>query len=118
MAAVDPYSPCPCGSGQKFKWCCHKVEAHADRAQKLYESGQVDAAMEALDDGLRKEPDNPWLLSRKALFQIRPASPRWPRSRSARPPSSRAHIGGLVLMTRLALETEGPSAGPRSSSRY
>lgn len=22
IAKVDPYSPCPCGSGKKFKWCC------------------------------------------------------------------------------------------------
>ena len=31
MAGVEPYAPCPCGSGQKFKWCCHKVESFADR---------------------------------------------------------------------------------------
>jgi len=21
--AIDPYAPCPCGSGKKYKWCCH-----------------------------------------------------------------------------------------------
>lgn len=21
---IDPYSPCGCGSGKKFKWCCKK----------------------------------------------------------------------------------------------
>ena len=75
MAAVDPYSPCPCGSGQKFKWCCQKVEAHAERAQRLFENGQVEAALLVLDDGLRKEPGNAWLLTRKALFQLRQHQP-------------------------------------------
>lgn len=112
MAAVDPYSPCPCGSGQKFKWCCHKVEAHADRAQKLFESGQADAAIEALDVGLRKEPGNPWLLSRKALFQIRLGQPEEAKGTLRLVLQKQPkHIGALVLMTRLALETEGPAAG-------
>ncbi len=112
MAAVDPYSPCPCGSGQKFKWCCHKVEAHADRAQKLFESGQVDAAVEALDVGLRKEAGNPWLLSRKALFQIRLGRPEEAKATLRLVLQKQPkHIGALVLMTRLALETEGPATG-------
>ena len=42
MALVDPYSPCPCGSGQKYKWCCQKVEAYAERAQRLVENGQYE----------------------------------------------------------------------------
>ncbi len=85
MAGVEPYSPCPCGSGQKFKWCCHKVESFADKAQRLFEGGQTDAAIKVLDEGLRKEPGNPWLLTRKAIMQIRRTSnPSPPRRRSAR----------------------------------
>src|SRR5690348_400992 len=71
MAAVDPYAPCPCGSGEKFKWCCQKVESFADKAERLIENGQFDAALATLDEGLRKVPDNPWLLTRKALLFIR-----------------------------------------------
>ncbi len=52
MAAVDPYAPCPCGSGQKFKWCCQKVEPYAERSQRLFSNGQIDAAIEALDGAL------------------------------------------------------------------
>jgi tetratricopeptide (TPR) repeat protein len=69
MAAVDPYAPCPCGSGEKFKWCCHKIEPIAVRAERLYEGHQIDAAIAALDEGLRKAPDNPWLLIRKAMYE-------------------------------------------------
>ena len=32
MAVADPYAACPCGSGQKFKWCCQKIEPFAERA--------------------------------------------------------------------------------------
>jgi uncharacterized protein YecA (UPF0149 family) len=28
VRAIDPYAPCPCGSGKKYKWCCR------DKAQK------------------------------------------------------------------------------------
>ncbi|MFO0958668.1 MAG: SEC-C metal-binding domain-containing protein [Isosphaeraceae bacterium] len=59
MAAVEPYSPCPCGSGEKFKWCCQKIESYADKAQRLYEGGQIDAALKALDEGLRKRRPTP-----------------------------------------------------------
>src|SRR4051794_28739358 len=112
MASVDPYSPCPCGSGQKFKWCCQKVEGVADRAQRLFENGQIDAAIEALDDGLRKAPSNAWLLTRKAISlpnqeRIGPAKETTRQALEAQP----KHAGALMLMTRLALETEGAAAG-------
>jgi tetratricopeptide (TPR) repeat protein len=68
MPAADPYGPCPCGSGEKFKWCCQKIEPIAVRAERLYEGHQIDAAIAALDEGLRKAPDNPWLLIRKVMY--------------------------------------------------
>ena len=112
MAAVESYSPCPCGSGQKFKWCCQKVESYADKAQRLFESGQVDAAIKALDEGLRKEPGNPWLLTRKAVMQIRNGQAEGAkgtlRQVLARNPK---HFGALILLTRCVLETEGPING-------
>jgi len=112
MALVDPYSPCPCGSGQKFKWCCHKVEPVAERAQRLFESGQTESALQALDEGLRKEPGNAWLLTRKALYLTRAGRPG-PAKDAVRLVLDKnpKHAGGQMLMTRLVLETEGPAAG-------
>ena len=112
MALVDPYSPCPCGSGQKFKWCCHKVEGVAERAQRLYENGQVDAAIDALGEGLRKDSVNPWLLTRKAIYlltqgKVEPARDALNLVIRKQP----KHLGARMLLTRLALETEGPAAG-------
>ena len=56
MALVDPYSPCPCGSGQKYKWCCQKVEAYAERAQRLVENGQYRVGPEAIGRRARQGP--------------------------------------------------------------
>ena len=108
MASVDPYSPCPCGSGQKFKWCCHKVEAYADRAMRLFETGQIDSALAALDEGLRKEPGNAWLTTRKALIlarkgELKPATELL-RNLLAKNPG---HVGASGLLIRLTIETEG-----------
>jgi tetratricopeptide (TPR) repeat protein len=112
MAGVEPYSPCPCGSGEKFKWCCHKVEPYADKAQRLYEGGQAEAAIKALDEGLKKEPGNPWLLTRKAVMQIRQgeAEPAKATLRQVLQKNPK-HFGALVLLTRCVLETEGPVNG-------
>ncbi len=110
--AVDPYSLCPCGSGQKFKWCCHKVEDQAERADRLFRSGQAESAVQVLDEGLRKDPGNPWLLTRKASYLIQLGQNELAKT-SLRQVLQRnpKHFGASILLTRLALETEGPAAG-------
>ena len=112
MAVVDPYAPCPCGSGQKFKWCCHKVEAFAERADRLFQGNQLDASLEALDEGLRKVPGNPWLLIRKALIFERLEQPERARPLLeqvlAKQPD---HIGAQAILVRVVLEAEGPGPG-------
>ena len=112
MAVVEPYAPCPCGSGQKFKWCCQKVEAFADRAERLFQHGQVDAALAALDEGLRKQADNAWLLVRKASYlsaegKGEAALPILRRVVEVHPD----HSGAQSLLIRLLLESEGVRAG-------
>ena len=118
MAAIDPYAPCPCGSGQKFKWCCQGVEPVADRAHRLFEGNQIEAAFQALDEGLKKTPDNPWLLTRKALYELRrgrfeAAKPLLERVIAKQP----AHVGAGGLLLRVILETEGPIAGVKVLQR-
>lgn len=112
MAVVEPYAPCPCGSGEKFKWCCHKVEADAERAQRLFDNGQVDASLAALDEGLRKAPDNPWLSVRKALILSRREQHAAARDLLRRVVQKRPnHVGAHAFLVRLVLLTEGPNAG-------
>ena len=112
MAVVDAYGPCPCGSGQKFKWCCQKVEPFAEKAERLFATGQADGALAALDEGLRKVPDNPWLLLRKALIferqdQFEPARQLLSRLLARQPD----HLGANALLVRVAMEADGPVAG-------
>jgi len=112
MASVDPYATCPCGSGQKYKFCCQKVEAYAERAQRLIDSEQYEAALKPLEEGLAKVPDNPWLLTRKALSYVHlnklDAAKQALRVLLQGHPT---HLSAWVLTTQLVLETEGPVAG-------
>jgi tetratricopeptide (TPR) repeat protein len=112
MALVDPYSLCPCGSGEKYKWCCQKVETYADRAQRLVENGQHESALKPLAEGLAKFPGNPLLAMRKALAQIQlkqvDAAKLTLREMLQIHPNN---VGASTLLTRLVLETEGPAEG-------
>lgn len=108
-AIVDPYSECPCGSGDKYKWCCHKVEATADHVQRCMESGQVDTALKTLDEALRTHPEGAWLWMQKAIIhsqrdEFEPAKAAL-RSLIAKRPN---HLGAYELLVRLVLLTEGP----------
>jgi tetratricopeptide (TPR) repeat protein len=112
MALVDPYSPCPCGSGQKYKWCCQKVESYAERAQRLVENGQYESALKPLDEGLAKVPANPWLSTRKALIQVQlnqfDGAKLTLRELLRSQPDN---LMGSILLTQLSLQTDGPIAG-------
>lgn len=111
MALVDPYKPCPCGSGQKFKWCCQKVETYAERAQRMVESGQIESSLKPLEEGLARFPDNPWLLVRKALAEVELKRPEDAKATLATLLSKEpGHLGANALRTRLVLETQGPAA--------
>lgn len=68
MALVDAYSPCPCGSGQKFKWCCQKAESHVDRALRLERNGQSEAALAVYNEAIAKFPDLALPRIRKAAL--------------------------------------------------
>ena len=67
--------------------------------------------MAALDEGLAKVPDNPWLLLRKAVLLITQQQPEEARKCVAKVLDQQPdHLGAAVLQTRLVLATEGPVA--------
>lgn len=70
--ALDPYSPCPCGSGKKLKWCCQPILDDLQEAYALHGNQQHDLALEKLDALAKKHPQNPEVLGRKAdiLFDL------------------------------------------------
>lgn len=105
MALVDPYSLCPCGSNKKFKWCCQKVEPHAERAQRLVENSQFDAAISVLNEGLAKNAGNPLLLLFKARIFIAQRKPQEARQCVAAMLAAHPeHPGAASFMLRLILE--------------
>jgi tetratricopeptide (TPR) repeat protein len=64
--AFDAYSPCPCGSGKKFKWCCQPIYAEIDKAFQQDAEGQHEAALKTLDEAIAQNPANPEAWGRKA----------------------------------------------------
>jgi tetratricopeptide (TPR) repeat protein len=70
--AFDPYEPCPCGSGKKFKWCCQPVYVQIDKAFQQDADGQHEAALRTMDEVCAQHPGNPEVWGRKAqlLYQL------------------------------------------------
>jgi tetratricopeptide (TPR) repeat protein len=64
--ATDAYTPCPCGSGKKFKWCCQPIHAGIDKAFRQEADGQYDAALKTMDEVVAANPTNPEAWGRKA----------------------------------------------------
>jgi tetratricopeptide (TPR) repeat protein len=69
--ALDAYSPCPCGSGKKFKWCCQPIHVQIDKAFRQEAEGQHDSALRIMDEVVAEYPANPEAWGRKAqlLYQ-------------------------------------------------
>ncbi len=69
--ALDPYAPCPCGSGKKFKWCCQPIHVEIDKAFHQDAEGQHESALRAMDRVVVEHPANPEAWGRKAqlLYQ-------------------------------------------------
>lgn len=67
----DSYSPCTCGSGKKFKWCCQPIHEKVSEVYAMDEQGQHEAALRAMDEIVAAHPDNAEAWGRKAqlLFQ-------------------------------------------------
>jgi tetratricopeptide (TPR) repeat protein len=70
--ARDPYAPCPCGSGKKFKWCCQPIHIEIDKAFQQFGEGQYETALRTLETIAAQHPDNPEVHGRKAqmLYEL------------------------------------------------
>src|SRR5262245_3329491 len=71
----DPYSPCPCGSGKKFKWCCQPIHAKIGQIFAMDEEGQREAALRAMDEVVEQNASNPEAWGRKALLLFQNEKP-------------------------------------------
>ena len=68
--AIDPYSPCPCGSGKKLKFCCADLAADIEKITKLVAGEQPHAALKHVETLLAKQPDRASLLDIRAMIEL------------------------------------------------
>ena len=63
---LDPYAPCPCGSGKKFKWCCQPIHVQINKAFQQDADGQHEAALRTMEELTAQNPGNPEAWGRQA----------------------------------------------------
>lgn len=68
--SVDPYSLCPCGSGKKLKFCCSDLVADIEKIHRMVEGDQPRAALQHVEQTLKKRPGRPSLLDLKAMLEL------------------------------------------------
>lgn len=106
---MDSYTKCECGSGEKYKFCCQKAEAYIRKVDRQIESNLPAAAVATLEEALKKYPDTPALLMRRALLTRSGTADdqavRMLEAYLARHPN---HIGVRNMLIMLTLKDEGP----------
>ncbi len=64
--AQDPYEPCTCGSGKKFKWCCQPIFVGINKAWEQEAAGQHEVALRLLEQVVQENEGNPEAWGQKA----------------------------------------------------
>lgn len=67
---MDPYAPCPCGSGKKLKFCCQEIAGEMEKIERLQENNQPRMALQLLEKIEKSHPANPWIAIHKGLALI------------------------------------------------
>ncbi len=57
----DPYDLCPCGSGNKLKFCCAEVAAEMEKLERLLANNQPRMALQGLEKLYETHPDSQWV---------------------------------------------------------
>ncbi|TWU00677.1 hypothetical protein Pla108_16290 [Botrimarina colliarenosi] len=119
--AVDPYAPCPCGSGKKLKFCCSDLVGEIEKVQRMLEGDQPRAALSHLDNTLAKSPGRASLLDMKAsiemsLGEIERAQETIRQHLVADPQNPSAHAQAAILAASREDDADAPLA-PESTSR-
>lgn len=133
--ALDPYEPCTCGSGKKFKWCCQPIFVNINRAWEQEAAGQHDAALRLMEEVVREHEGNPEAWGQKARLlynqgKVEEAERDLQKAFDLNPnyPAGlllRAHIRfqegetrGALLLARRAIEAYHTDARPYLAEAY
>lgn len=68
--SFDIYALCPCGSGKKFKFCCHALGDDMDRIIRLLEGNQPHVALQQLEQLAKKHPKNAWVGTTRGMLLL------------------------------------------------
>jgi tetratricopeptide (TPR) repeat protein len=133
--SLESYTPCPCGSGKKFKWCCEPIYKEIDRAFTQENEGQHDVAARIMAEIVAKHPTNPEAWGRQAqlllahdkleeaeqalekAFAINPNYPFGLLLR-ARLRFSEGEVAGSLLLARRAADAYDPEAKDQLAEVY
>lgn len=66
---IDPYSPCPGGTGKKIKFCCPDLGNELEKVQRMLEGEQRAACLEYIESIEGKYADRACLLSIKSMLE-------------------------------------------------
>jgi tetratricopeptide (TPR) repeat protein len=132
---LDSYSPCPCGSGKKFKWCCQPIYDRINHAWEQEANGQHDAALAALQQVTRDHPGNPEVWGQyarmlrlhqrleeaeQALEKAFAINPNYPYGLLLRAlfRSEEGEATGALILARRAVDAYDPEAHPFLADAY
>jgi hypothetical protein len=109
---MDSYTRCECGSGEKYKFCCQKAEAYIRKVDRQIESNLDEAAAATLEEGLKKYPDTPSLLIRRALLAASNGGDddQAARALEAYLAKHPRHLGVRNMLILMTLRSEGPES--------
>ena len=132
---TDPYAPCPCGSGKKFKWCCEPIYRDIEQAFEQERQGQHDTARRLMAEVVAKHPQNPEAWGRhaqllaaggkvdeaeEALQKAFALNPNYPFGLLLRAQFrySEGELAGALLLGRKAADAYAPEAREYLAEAY
>ncbi len=68
--AIDPYSPCPGGTGKKIKFCCSELMGDLEQIERLTEGQQYAAALAEVDKLTQRHPGRACLMASRTRLQL------------------------------------------------
>ncbi|MEQ8849421.1 hypothetical protein [Botrimarina sp.] len=120
--AVDPYAPCPCGSGKKLKFCCSDLFGEIEKVHRMLEGDQPRAALRHLEKTLAKTPGRASLLDIKATIEQSLGDHEAARATVEEyvrvdPTNPSAHAQAALLAANSAADDEATDEQSREASR-
>ncbi len=67
---LDPYSPCPAGTGKKLKFCCSDLVGELEKIQRMLEGDQRLACLEHIEKLQARYPGRACLMTSQALLLL------------------------------------------------